>query len=53
MKHNPAFKQFAKDCPKHLSEETLKNGSLRLDESNSLIHLKEKYTKTTKIRNKF
>ena len=52
MKHNAAFKQFAKDCPKHFSEEILKHAHLSISEPIQ-IHIKEKSTQNSKIRNKF
>lgn len=52
MKHNKAFKQFAKDCPKHFSEDVLKDGSLTT--SIQFQHVKkEKTTRNSTIRNRF
>ena len=52
MKHNPAFKQFAKDCPQHFSEDVLIHAHLR--ETNPVHHVKrEKSTRNSHIRIKF
>jgi len=52
MKHNLIFKQFAKDCPKHFSEDVLLHGHLR--ESNPINHVKrEKSTRNSKSPNEF
>ena len=50
MKRNAAFKQFAKDCPKHFSEDVLTHGHLK--EINP-IQLTRKPKNVWKSPNKF
>lgn len=52
MKHNASYKQFAKDCPTHFSEDVLKNGSLKEPIQHNTVK-KVKSTFNSKIPNKF
>lgn len=52
MKPNKSFKQFAKDCPQHFSEEVLKHYHME-DVSVFSRTNKEKSTRNSPIRNKF
>ena len=52
MKHSESYKQFAKDCPKHFSEEVLKHARLNVEISSKRIRL-EKSTRNAKSPNKF
>jgi len=52
MKHSESYKQFAKDCPKHFSEEILKNASLKVTTAKRGFKV-EKSTRNSKSPNRF
>lgn len=52
MKQNPIYKQFAKDCPNHFSEDVLRHAHLSYLNEVGTIR-KEKSTSNSKFENKF
>lgn len=52
MRTKSSFKQFAKDCPKHFSEDVLLHSHLENQSSIKFIQ-NEKSTRNSTIRNKF
>lgn len=52
MRDKSPYKQFAKDCPNHFSEDVLKNAHLSYLNEVGTIR-KEKSTSNSKFENKF